>query len=182
MAWDTTLVENLRYWINDLDVTAYTWTDTELKKFLCIAAINVIQIDLLGFESLINGPYTIDVSATTISPDPTADATNGFSNLIVMKAACIIARAELKELGSSAGYKIVDDRSTFDGTQALGVARDIAKDYCGAYGETLIAFKQGNVNAGQAILSPYSSANDNTFGFGRGMWFNHWGGRPGGGC
>lgn len=170
MAWDTVLVENLRYWINDLESTAYAWTDAQLKKFICIAAINVIQLDLQGFESLISGPYSIDVSGPTISPDPTADASQGFSNLIVMKAACIIAGGELKKIGSTAGYKITDDRSTIDGTKAVEVAKQVASNYCDAYLQALLGFKQGAAHgSGEAILSPFATYEGQ---FSRGMWFD----------
>ena len=161
MSWDTELVERLRYVINDLDPTDYTWTDVQLQKYLAIATINVLN-DLAQYGSVIGTGYAVNVSATgstMITPDPTASSSIGFSNLIVFQAACIIARGDLKKAGKTGGWKIIDDRSTIDGTSSIQGAKDIVDDYCGAYAATLAEFKRGNQFAGQAILSPYASAN-----------------------
>lgn len=171
MAWNDVLVERLRYWINDLDPTDYNWTDLQLEKFLAIGTINVVT-DLIGFDAVIGGPYTINTKLSgsgMIVPDPVdTSKIPGFGNLIVMNAGYIMASAELKKLGASAGYRITDDKSTFDGTKAIEVAVDVRDNYSKAYKDALMEFRKGNVNAGFAILSPYSSAN-----FSRGMWFGY---------
>lgn len=157
MAWDTVLTERLRYIINDFDATAYKYTDAQLKKFLVISA-SLVVTELPDWADTL-GSYTIDTSAGTISPDPVETSPSGFSNLIVLKAACIIGRAELKLIGATGGWKIVDDRSTIDGTNAVKSAKDTADTLCGAYNDTLDDFKKGNSMAGEAIFGPYASSN-----------------------
>ena len=161
MAWNTTLVERLRYIIYDLDSSNYAWTDVQLEKFLAISAINVIN-DLSKWSSVIGGTYVINTDVTgaaMITPDPVTSGSNIFGNLIVTKAACIIANSELRKIGKTGGWKIIDDKSTIDGTKAVDTAKNIAKDYCSAYEAAIKEFKLGNLPAGQAILSPYASPN-----------------------
>lgn len=159
MSWDTELVERLRYVINDIDAADYTYTATQLQKFLAVAAGQVLN-DTTQYSSVIGSGYVINVSATgsaMIQPDPLDAGSIGFENLIVFKAACIIARSELKTAGVLGGWKITDDRSTIDGTQSVAAAKDAAASYCSAYTDTLIEFKEGNRYAGHAILSPFST-------------------------
>lgn len=168
MAWDTVLVERLRYYIYDLDSTNYTFTDLQLQKFLAISTINVVN-DLIGYEAYIGGPYSVDTSTSgsnMINPDPinASGSVIGFSNLIVAQSACIIGQAELKRMNAQgAGWKVVDDRSTIDGTKALDASQNIARTYCEAYSDILNEFKMGNRHAGLAILSPYNSPNGSRY-------------------
>jgi hypothetical protein len=167
MAWNTVLVERLRYVIHDLDPTNYAWTDVQLEKFLAVSAIHVIN-DLSKWSDVIGGTYIVNTEATgaaMITPDPLANGSNIFGNLIVIKAACVIANSELRKIGKTGGWKITDDKSTIDGTKAVDVAKNIAKDYCSAYESAIKEFKLGNLPAGQAILSPYASPNAYPYSF-----------------
>ncbi len=160
MGWETVLVERLRYYINDLDAADYDWTDAQLQKFLAIATIDVINATSRWSSTV--GSYTVDTSATgaaMISPDPLSSSVAAFSNLIVLRAACIIAKSEFKRASkeTGAGWKITDDRSTIDGTKAIDASKQIAGDYCGSYEEALADFKSGNRYAGYAILTPFTS-------------------------
>ena len=161
MSWDIVLVERLRYVINDLDATAYTWTDLQLQKFLAIAAINVLT-DLEKWAAKLNGPYTVNTSVSgpsMITPDPVDNGPMALGNLMVIKAACVIAMSEAKKIGNTAGWKIVDDRSSIDGTKAIDHAFTHKKSICEDYSMALKDYKSGNQFAGYAILSPYQSPN-----------------------
>jgi hypothetical protein len=164
MAWNTVLVERLRYVISDLDDTDYIWTDLQLEKFLAIAMIDVMS-RLAGWETEMGGPYTVSTNLSgsdMISPDPISGGPAAVGNLMVLGAACFIGRSELKKLGKEGGWKITDDRSTIDGTKAVENAAAVAKDYCESYAEAVTAFKSGetaNGGNGLAVLSPYASAN-----------------------
>lgn len=161
MAWDTELVERLRYVINDLDSTAYTWTNTQLQKYLAVSASDVFN-DLQQYSTVIGSGYSVSLSASgvnMITPDPLDSGAPALSNLIVFKAACLIARGDLKKAGITAGWKVVDDRSTIDGSKAIEGYKEAVTNYCGAYTDTLNEFRRGNQYAGSAILSPYASAN-----------------------
>lgn len=156
MSWDTELVDKLRMIINDLDSSNYTWTDSQLKKFIIISA-SFLDSELSQWTTVTGGPYSFDYTNLTISPDPTSSSTNdGFENLIVYRAAMIIAKSDLKKLSLTAGWKIVDDRSTLDGTQALNYAKESVNYFENSFKDALKEFKIGNTTVSEAILSPYS--------------------------
>lgn len=152
MAWETVLVERLRYYINDLDASP-TWTDAQLIKFITIGAIQVNE----SLKTWISD-YTINTASGTISPDPTTDgSTAGVASLFVLKAAEIIARAEIKTLLATAGFKVTDDRSTIDTTSAVNAAKTKAELFKDIYTQAELDFTRGNQTSGEAILAPYTS-------------------------
>ncbi len=159
MAWDTELVDKLRMIINDLDSSNYTWTDTQLKKFILIS-LGFLDSELSQWTTVTGGPFTLDYTNLTITPDPTSSSSpltnDGFENLVVFRAAMIIAKSDLKKLSSTAGWKIVDDKSTLDGTNALNYAKESANYFENSFKDALKEFKIGNTTVAEAILSPYS--------------------------
>lgn len=160
MAWPATLVDRLRYLINDLDTSNYTWTDLQLAKFIVIAAIDVFAYFSPDWNAVILGPYNVDTTIPSIAPDPTTNgAPQGVANMIVLKAACLITSSEFKKLGLTAGWKVVDDRSVIDGAGALLSSKQVRDSFCQGFIEARDAFQGGNYSAGSAILSPYSSFN-----------------------
>lgn len=159
MAWSTSLVEMLRYVIYDIDPSNYTWSDAQLQKFICLATIQVDSL-LSNYHSITLGPYLVDFTNSTITPDPTTNGSpQGFSNLIVIKAAEIISGSEFKKISASAGFIIKDDRSTIDTTNTLTSAKSQFEAFKTGFGGSLEEFKEGNKYAGSAILSPYASSN-----------------------
>lgn len=169
--WNDILVERLRYLINDLDSENYTYTDLQLEKFLTVSATLVLHDILPSYASSFSVTYTINTNLSgtdMISPDPVINGPHGFVNLILIKSACLIANAELKKTGAEGGWKIIDDRSTIDGTKAVEAAKDTQKTFCAGYAEALKEFKNGNRFAGWAILSPYSSPNNTRYTYGQG--------------
>ena len=72
MAWQTDLLTMLRNVIFDVDDTDYTYTDNRLKEMLVVAARLVTQ------EIAFDTDYTVTISTTGISPDPT-DSTDANS-------------------------------------------------------------------------------------------------------
>lgn len=159
MSWQDTLLPALRFWIQDIDPAAYTWSDIQLQTFLAVAARSVFA-DLSGWDGFIGGPYTVTIVPATISPDPTwSGAPLAIGELIVVKAACLITTGEYKQLGRTAGWKITDNKSTIDGSQAVGSAKDTMTSFCSQYSSGLQLFKAGNQSIGRAILSPFANAN-----------------------
>lgn len=157
--WDDILVERLRYYIYDLDSSNYSWTDLQLQKFLAISAIDVFG-QLIEYTDEIGGSFTINTSLSgpsMISPDPVSTCPAIVTNMIVTRAACLISQQEYKKLlGQGAGWKVVDDRSTIDGTSALEATKNQADYYCQGYSEMLMDFKKNYQFIGSAILSPYT--------------------------
>ena len=154
------LIDRLRYLVNDLDITNYTWNDIQLAKFITIAAIDVFAFFGPDWDQVLIGPYSVNTTSLSIDPDPlTNGAPDGVANLIVLKAACIISNSEFKKLNSTAGWKIVDDRSTIDGSKALDALKQVRDAFKELFDNSFNSFQAGNYNIGTAILSPYSSFN-----------------------
>ena len=100
MAWQTDLVTMLRNVIFDVDDTNYTYTDNRLKEMLVVSA------HLVNQEIAFDTDYTITISKTGISPDPTdsTDANSGaFQNFVVLKAACLADQSTLRTKALAAG-------------------------------------------------------------------------------
>lgn len=164
MTWQTELVEQLRYYINDIDESSATWTDAQLEKFLALGAIHVSN-DTKDYGGT---TFTVSVGGTpSISPDPT-DSDDFLQSLIVVKASCIIMNATLKKESAAGGYKIIDDRSTIDTTNRVKDLRSVAESYCNAYQKAVQEFKHDNSfgrRSARFILAPFSDG-------GTGVWPN----------
>jgi hypothetical protein len=157
MAWDTTITSLVRYLINDLDSSNYTWTDTQIKKFILIST-SLVDAQLAKWTSITGGPYIIDFDNLTITPDPTtASSSAAFITLIAINASSVMLRADYKRLTVQSGWKIIDDRSTIDGTGMLSGAKQSYEDMHKAYLDAIEAFQVGNAPQALAILSPYIS-------------------------
>lgn len=155
MAWNDVLVERLRYYIDDIDVTNYLWTDDQLTKFLVIAANQVLfETNEWGLDI----GYVIDTYAATITPDPVEQNQEDFCNLMVLKAACIIARSQFRKASASGGFKILDDKSTIDTTNVLDTQKGITKEFCEAYTGALEEFARGNRWQGGAVFGPHTES------------------------
>ena len=151
MAWQGAAVTILRTLINDVDPDDYTYTDDRLiTTFLVAGQLNAINVDFLT-------GYTIDVTTSTITPDPTAQATKDdpFVVLTCLRAACIIIGSEIKsQSGNSISIK--DGPSAIDLRGVTGTLNILYKDLMGQFDQLLLEYRAGNSVAGQAILGPYS--------------------------
>ncbi len=146
MAWQTTLVTNLRYYLNPNDTT--TFTDEQLQRFIVMAAGEV-------FQRLGTTDYVADYAALSITPDPTTDA--GLSAIITVRAAYIVIRSQLHQYSFTAGFSITDDRSKFDGKEMLASLKDLLKYYDEMFEEGVNGYLSGDSsNVYSAILTPYT--------------------------
>lgn len=154
MAWTTTLVTRLRYFIGDY-TAPYTYTNEVLQFMLAISSIEILET---YSDWNIDGPYTIDTDTPSISPDPTRSTVPAaIGNLIVLRAALLINDSEIRTSSSSAGYKIVDDRSTIDTTSVVDSLKIKSKLWNDSYAQARKDFESGNMFAGGAVLQPYNS-------------------------
>ncbi len=147
MSWNTSLSFQLK---NYLDPTNDDYTEAFLSKFIAFAATEVFQ------KLSLKNSYSVDITIPSISPDPTSDI--GLSSLLVLKAAEIVVRTELKQIVVSAGYSIKDDRVTISGTEALKALKDLLKEYQTNYTKAEFAYIHGDATIGRAILTPYTSS------------------------
>jgi hypothetical protein len=151
MAWQTELVEILRVLINDTSDTP-TYSDARLQKLLVVAAFQVVQ------ELTFSQEFTVTVSTTTISPDPTAAATleESFSNLVCIKAACILDRGNAGTAARS-GIYVQDGRSAVDlrGMAANKMAL-LDKGWCAVLEDEKLEYQAGQTRvAGAAVMTPF---------------------------
>lgn len=155
MAWTTEIPLIVRYLINDLDSTNYKYSDARLEQTIVVAA------QFLTTDTELGNNYTISISGSTISPDPTVSDTrdNDFITLVSLKTSCIILGSEIKyEAGNAISIK--DGPSAIDLRGVTSTLSLLYKDVCGSYDQALLDYRAGNSFAGQAILGPYSPGSD----------------------
>lgn len=151
MTWQEEMMPMLRSIIDDTDVTALTYSDDRLEEILVIAATYVEM-------RVSTGVYTMSVAQVTMTPDPVDRRDNGFVNLTVMKAACIIGRGEWKARAKQS-IVVKDDVSMIDTRNASGDTRAWAEDMCKEYDKAELDYRLGNSKAGQAIVGPHCTDN-----------------------
>ena len=155
MSWDTTMAQFVRVIINDLD-SPYDYEDSRLKTVI-IHAANLVYNDI-DFSVT----YTIDTTAETLSPDPTVTATrdDDFTNLIVLKACCIIDQGKFRAailqsgLKAKAGPAVLETMGYNKGFKEL-----IEVGPCSAYQVARDDKVFGNGNICRAILGPFVGNN-----------------------
>ena len=102
--------------------------------------------------------YTIDLSANTIVPDPSAIGDADFEALVSLRTACMISQGEHRDAAKTAisvkdGPAFVD---TKDRAKHLG---DLAEDACTAYARAKMNYQMGDGSLGRAIVGPYAAGN-----------------------
>lgn len=150
MAWYTQMIPVFRILIDDLDSSEYS--DERVQDILAAAATFVTQETELGFDS-----YTATASPALISPDPTT-TTDGqvFSNFVILKAACIIDKSNMRKralisgIEAKCGPAVMKTLRHSDGLMAM-----LQEGYCKTYEETKTQYVLGNVDFCRAVLSPF---------------------------
>lgn len=151
MGWKTEMTTLLRYVINDSDVSSQEYNDSRLHSLIVTAA----QLT----QGVVDFPrnYTIDISSAEISPDPTSNNDNGFVNLVILKAACLLAAGDYRA-SSNKGVVIRDGPSAIDARGLIAAKKDIMDSACEKYNQSELEFRLGNSNAGEAIIGPHRNA------------------------
>ena len=153
MAWQTDLVTMLRNVIFDVDSTNYTYTDNRLKEMLVVSSHLVTQD--IAFDTT----YTITISTTGISPDPT-DSTDAnsiaFQNFVVLKAACLADQSTLRTKALAAGVTAkLGPASIRTNSNLRGFEILFNEGPCSAYSSLKWEYEMGDSKAIRAILSPF---------------------------
>jgi len=154
MSWQGQMGTIVRYLIDDVDASNYTYSDKRIETTILVAAqLTQINVDF-------SKTYDVNVEDCTLDPDPTVDPEDkAFITLICLHAACIIIGSAIRSESGNA-ISIKDGPSAIDlrgVTQTLAV---LYKDLCEKYEQQLLAYRAGNSLAGQAILGPYSPGSD----------------------
>lgn len=150
MHWETSANIMVRQLINDLDDTAYKYSDERLLTAMIVAG-KLVELELDFGQS-----YDVDVEAKTITPDPDPDTV--FINLLVLKSAVIILGGEVKKEAANS-ISIRDGVSSIDLRGVSSVLMQLYKDLSDKY-DTLAMYYGFSGNAGKAILGPYSPGSD----------------------
>ncbi len=144
MAWLDEALPVFRVVIGDDDCDNQIYCDTRLSDIL--VAVAKLLVSELSFDAC----YTVTVSTSTISPDPSDDPF--FIPLLVLKAATKIASSEYKASASSAG-SVSDGPSTINLggiATALKVRLDtLQKDY----DKARLQYSLGNAIGCLAVMS-----------------------------
>tara|TARA_R100000008_G_scaffold76097_2_gene55728 strand:+ start:3507 stop:4010 length:504 start_codon:yes stop_codon:yes gene_type:complete len=148
----TTVVRHL---VNDVDSSSYTFSTDRIETTILVAAqLMIMNVDF-------NNEYSINVEASTLSPDPTDTDTkdNPFIALACLRAACIIIGSEIrKESGNAISIK--DGPSAIDLRGVTSTLTVLYQDLCGKYEDALLDYRAGNSVSGHSILGPYSPGSD----------------------
>jgi hypothetical protein len=152
MCINASLVLMLRALINDLD--SETYTDNRLEQLVAIAAKFVNQD--------VEASYVVDIMSPDIVPDPIEVPDEIFSNLTVVKAACLIDQSNLRVKAALAGISASAGPASLSvGGAHFSAFKDIIdKGACHMYKEMLRDYKLGSGAICHGILSPFIS---NTF-------------------
>ena len=151
MSWQTEMTTIVRCLIGDVD--ASTYTDSRVEKLILVAG----QLTL--HDITFNNSYTIDVVASSISPDPTSGTKdNAFINLVSLKAACIESMSSYKTSVATGktGVRIKDGNSEVDLKGSTDALKFAVENACEAYEQAKWEFEAGNLVPGKAILGPFS--------------------------
>lgn len=149
MSWQTEMTLVVRYLINDIDSTQFS--DARLQQTILVAA------QLVQNELSFNTKYTVDIIGSGISPDPTNPRDDNYISLTSLKTACIIDRGTARSTMLS-GARITHNGDTIDTTASAKGAESLLKNgYCAAYEQAKFEYLAGNLNAGEAILGPYTT-------------------------
>ena len=152
MAWQTEMTSLLRYVINDTDTSKQEFTDDRLQNLLVSAAH--LTLGVVDFPR----DYSIDIPASGITPDPTSGTRdNSFVNLVVLRAACLLANGEYRS-ASNKGITIKDGPSSVDARGLIAAKKDIMQTSCEKYEKAEFEYRLGNSNAGEAIIGPHRNA------------------------
>jgi hypothetical protein len=158
MAWQEDMTTLLRYVINDYESPYENSTDNLQRLIVTAAQLTKNDVDF-------SVEYSISISTTGITPDPTSNSDNAFVNLVVLKAACLLARGEQRRKALNA-ITIKDGPANIDGRGTADATRNWADTVCKDYTEAELEYRLGNSKAGEAIIGPYRFDGSNHQGFG----------------
>lgn len=155
MAWDEEMVAIVRGLMMDYpdaetgDPAKYS--DDRLATILLIAAQNVKA------RTIFASTYAVDVTNGTLKPDPTSKNTrdDNFINLASLKAACILANAEVREY-TGQGISVRDGSSAVSLQRQPAALALLQKTYCQEFEDALYVYVTTGAQApvGEAVVGP----------------------------
>lgn len=165
MAWQNEMTIIVRTLINDLDPSP-TYSDARIEQVITVAATYVQQ------EANLTNTYSVDVSTSSFSPDPTTPNRDAaFIALTCLKAACIVDQSTYRTKAA------VDGVRASLGSASLSVAGNLAgyktildQGPCAMYQQLVDDHNiggEGAISVIQAVLSPFVGNNFDPRWYGR---------------
>ncbi len=143
----------LRILVNDMDDTP-VYSDSRMEQMLVVAAMYV------NTEISFDYDYTINITTPDISPDPTGNGDDAFTNFTVLKAACLTDQSTFRTKALAAGVKAKCGPAVLETLKHLdGFKQLLEVGPCAAYTELKKQWTFGNARLIYAILSPFTSNN-----------------------
>jgi len=154
MSWQGQMGTIVRYLIDDVDPSNYSYSDHRIETTILVAGqLTQMSVDF-------NKDYNINVENCTLDPDPTTDTEDkAFMTLICLRSACIIVGSTVRSESGNA-ISIKDGPSAIDLRGVTGTLMTLYKDLCEKYEQAVLDYRAGNSIGGQAILGPYSPGSD----------------------
>jgi hypothetical protein len=156
MSWEIEIPLIIRTLINDLDPDSPTYSDDRIKQLAVVAARYVVN------EIPFSTQYNLDIVNSTITPDPSDDATRDvyFISFVSLKSACLLDQSTFRTKAVSEGIR------TALGPANLQVAGNLAGyktlldvGPCKTYEQSRLEYVAGNTQIIRAVLSPFVGNN-----------------------
>jgi hypothetical protein len=152
MAWETEMTLIVRTLINDL-AEPPTYSDSRIQQVIVIAGTYVQE------QANLPNYYEINVSAVTITPDPTTPVRDDlFVGLTCLKAACILDQSTYRTKAALEGIRTALGSANLaisGNSAAYRYILEFPGGPCALYEQLLLDWNIGNATAVAAVLSPF---------------------------
>lgn len=147
MSWQSITNNVIRGLIGDID-TPQTYSDSRLTY------ISLNCAHLLLNEVSFQNDYTVDVAASSISPDPSDPEDVSFINLLALRSAVLIANSEYKTASKQA-FIVKDGPSSIETGVRYKALQEFAATAKEMYDKAKIDFVAGNSVGALAVTTPF---------------------------
>jgi hypothetical protein len=159
MAWQNEMTIIIRHIIDDLDSSAYQFSDDRIEEAILVAA------QLIHNEMEFAVDYTIEVDNRTLTPDPTLTAVppsnkdDDFIALCCLRTGILFTSSQLKTYSLKA-IAIRDGASSLDMRGVIVGLKALHDDLVKKYEDVKLDYQTSKLGLGKVILSPYSPGSD----------------------
>lgn len=159
MAWENEMIIIVRHIIDDLDSSAYQFSDDRIEEAILVAA------QLIHNEMEFSIDYNIEVDGRSLTPDPTMTPVGNnpkdddFIALCCLRAAILFTSSQLKTYSLKA-ISIRDGASSLDMRGVIVGLKALHDDITKKYEDVKLDYQTSKLGLGKAILSPYSPGSD----------------------
>lgn len=149
MSWQNELTIITRTLINDLN-EPYEYSDERIQQVLATAG------RFVQFDVNLDHAYNIDVTNSSITPDPTSDNDDIFISLVCLKAACIIDQGTFRTKAALEGIRASLGPASLIVGGSMGAWKVLLeKGACASYDELTSHWDVKEATAIRSVLSPF---------------------------